>query len=133
LWRSELAHRLYETMTDPDEQILFFHTLTAHELTEAELRVMFQRWAAGRLPRESLIGFLFRVGWLVPDAWSRVFGGSFEADDNLPRVPLLSHTAVDGMKRATASRLGFWSESVAIVKSLVGSPRPQGPLEPTTL
>jgi hypothetical protein len=125
LWRSELAQRLYRTIGDPAEQALFVRMLSIHELTEAGLRVMSQQWIAGRLRRESLIEFLANIGWLVPDARENAL------DPKRGDLPLLSRTALEIMRRESVVRQGFWSQSLAVLKHLIGGlerPRSVGPM-----
>lgn len=89
LWRSEFGRRLYEMMTDAAEQTAFARLLAVQELTEAELRQLFQRWAAGRLPRESLIRYLGRVGWLLT--------GPVEEPEDEDDTQLLSNVAFNDL------------------------------------
>lgn len=50
------------------ERRLLSLAVSAHELTPAERRCLFDQWAVNRQPRETLVGYLFRIGWLRPDA-----------------------------------------------------------------
>jgi hypothetical protein len=108
LWRSELAQRLYGAISDPAERMLFVRILTAHELTEAGLRVMSRQWAAGRRPGESLIAFLRNIEWLLPDAMARTI------DRGKGRMPVLNRTATEMMRRESAGGRGFWDMLAAI-------------------
>ena len=67
-WRSPIAHRLTAEIKVSREETLFNATLVVHPLSDGQLANLEQLWHGGRLPKESLVQFMFRQGWFVPAA-----------------------------------------------------------------
>ena len=67
LWNCEFAHQLLATLRDSREQALFMQVPIQNELSENDLRVMYHHWCSERREDESLVRFLIRAGWIVPN------------------------------------------------------------------
>src|SRR5579883_547421 len=104
LWRSQLAQRIYQAISDPTEQVLFVRLLTTHAISETALKVIEERWMADRHVGESIIAYLFNVDWLVLGTVKASSSYSF------PGEPLLTRTAVEMIQRGSSIRDSSWKK-----------------------
>jgi len=125
LWNCQFACTLFSELSAANEQARFSQMLIQNELSESDLRALDRIWRSARCDRESLVGFLVRAGWLLPDValdtwkpWKR-FGLETVPNSVLTGEALARLRAILPTEKKTMKRLKYLA-SVIISTALIG-------------